>query len=398
MKKFLLFFLFSTGSFAAPQYRSGTEILSEKSQAIELQTQTFSKKTSFGDTGAELVPVENESFSINDWNLKYSRNFYSDFEGSIFGRYRSVKSETGSISATNSGLESLGLEGKYLFLTQNSYKNALGLHFRKAMYTNTRYTFLQTPPADQVVLGDDSYAIGLNYLITYFTGNWKYDFKIGFNKPSKDLSSEVPYNFEIIYSMNRLFLFSGIGGIYSLKNDPYGASTSKPFISRGNTQLFNSINRTQKYLYAGVQFAFGNFIVGLKGESIFSARSSDTGNTISFNIRWESNQQAATTTVTPISSPSKVVELKPVTKQNYFSQGFVEKVSTSGNMLKINIGSIDNVTNGSLIDIFNIDDYAKGDPIAKGVVVRIDSKWAVVKVKRRSIRSRIQVGYLVRAY
>ncbi len=373
----------------------------DQSQAVELQAQSFSKRASFGDTGAELVPATSESFSVNDWNLKYSRGFYSEFEGSFLGRFRSVKSETGTVSATNSGLESLGLEGKYLFLTEKSFKNVLGVHYRKAMYTNTRYTFLQTPPADQVVLGDDGQEYGADYLVTYFNNNWKYDFKFGFNKPSKDLSSELPYNAEVIYSFNRLYLFSGIGGIYSLKNDPYGTSISKPFISRGNTQLFNSINRTKKYLYAGVQFAFGDFIVGIKGESIFSARSTDTGNTISFNVRWESNEKTVTAVAAPaaVSEDNKqVVELKAASKQNYFAQGFVEKVSTSGNMLKVNIGSSDHLANGSLIDIFNIDDYAKGEPVARGVVVKLDSKWAIVKVKRRSKRSVIQVGYLVRAY
>lgn len=389
MKKFLLSFLGSflllpADSFAALRYRSGTEVMTENSEAVEFQYQTFTRKLSYDEEGVELIPAEGESFSVDDWTVKYTRGIFSEFETSFLTKFRTVKSEAPNSNATNSGLESIGLEGKYVFLSDRKFKNAFELHFKKAMYTNLLYDIANPPPFDKVSLGDDGLEIGVDYLVTYFAKYWKYDFKFGYNKPSSQLSSELVYNAEAVYSLTKFFLLTGIGGIHSLKTDPYtDTPILKPLIGSGNSRLFNSINREKMYLYAGAQYAIGDFIIGLKGETILSGRSTDKGNTISLNVRWEKNEIPST--------PQFV-------KQNYFAEGFVEKVSTSGNMVKINIGFVDKLDRGNNVDIFDINNYARGRPIATGTIIEVGPKWSIVKIDKRFNQSPIKVAYLIKAY
>lgn len=399
MYKFLLLILgnliFFNIAFPATQktnlvhYRSETELLSEGSKAIEMQGKIFSKSTSFDETGSELAQVDGDNFSVNDWTLKYSQGIFLDIEASLLVRMRSVKSETSTSSASQSGLESFGIEGKYLFFATRHFKHALGLRFKKTNYTNLRYPSPEIPPSTEVVLGDDGNEMGADYLVTYFDKYLKYDFKIGHNKPAKDLSSEIPYKIEIIYDMEKTSFLTGLSGIYSLKNDTYtDQPLSKPAISTGNSRLFNSINREQNSLFAGVQYAIGNFVIGLKGESVLSGSSTDKGHTIAFNIRWEDNL--------PI--PKVIASTQKIFKSDYFAEGFVEDISSSQKTVKINIGADNRLVIGTNVDVFSIHDYSKGREIANGVVVKIGPNWAIITIDKNLNQSSIHEGDLVRAY
>lgn len=396
MKKILLSFvcgsllLLSSDLFAKLRYRSATDLMSEDSQSIEIQSHFFTKSSSYDQEGVELVSSEGSSYSINDWVLKYSKGYFYNFEGTFISKYRSVKSESAIANASNSGVESIGLEGKYIFFTHKKQTHAFGLHFKKAMFTNTFYELPNVPPSDEIVLGDDGNEYGVDYYLTYRDKYSNYDFKFGYNKPSANLSSELVYNIESVYRLTNFFFVAGLGGIKSLKNDSFSESpATKPAISTGESRLFNSINREKNYLYAGIQYAFGNFIIGLKGETIYSGRSTDKGNTISLNIRWEKNVV-----------PPKIMRNLDNSKvtQNYFAQGFVGKISRSGNMVRINLGSNSQVLKGTSVDIFSIEDYATGTPIAVGTVINIGPDWSIVKLTSRSKQSPIQIGFVAKAY
>lgn len=377
------FLFFSSNTFAALRSRTGTEILSLNSEAIDLHFQSFSKKLSFDESGAQLISADSNSFSVNDWTLKYTRGLYSDLEGSFFGNYRTVKPDSPT-TTSNSGLESIGLEGKYILFARGKYKNAIGLRFKKAMFSNTRYTISTTPPSDKVVLGDDGLEYEFDYLLTFYDKYLKYDFKLGYNKPSSDLSSEIIYNAAAFYYIAKVSLTAGIGGIYSLKNDAYTDSpSSKPLISSGNSRLFNSVNRQKAFFYGGIEYAFTNFIVGFRGESIFSARSTDTGNAFSLNIRWENNQISDST--------GKI-------KQNYFTEGFVKQLSTKGLLIKINIGSKKQLTKGDQVDIYSLNDESRSIPLATGTIFEVGPEESIVKIKQKFKNHPIQVACVVKVY
>jgi hypothetical protein len=388
---FFFFVLHSPIINAKLHYRSGTDILLENSKAIDLQAEFFSKNSAYDETGLELVSSPGTEFKTSDWKLKYSFGYFKNFECAFSTNFKSVNSQTTIATASVSGIETVGLEGKYLFFASNKFSHAIGAHLKKALLTNTRYEFPNVAPADQVVLGDDGLEIGFDYYLTYTDKYFNYDFKLGYNKPSADLSSELIYNAEIVFKNSNLFLLAGLGGTTSQKNDEYTENPLlKPAISVGESRSFNAVNGERKFYYAGVQYAFGDYIVGLKGESIYAGRATDKGNTISLNFRWEK-------VTTP---PPKIVKYQEIPKdpQKYFTQGFVGKISRSGNMLKINMGLKNQIVIGTKIDIFSTDNYTKGLPVASGAVIQVGPDWSIVKLSSRQKQSPIEVAFLAKAY
>lgn len=372
------------------QYRSSTDFLSTNSQAFDFQYQTFSKSASFDNEGKELVSASNDHFTVKSITLKYSKSFYPKIETALAAKFQNLKSELNEKSLSKSGFESVSLLGKYLFINKKFLKMAAGVHLKKATFSNVRYEETTPPPTDELVLGDDGLEYGIDYLTTYNDKYFKYDLKLGYNKPSSNLSSELLYNLETIYSFTKTFLIAGIGGIYSLKNDPYSETPSlKPQISRQNSYLFNSTNREKTYLYAGIEHAFSNFIMGFKAENTFTGKSTDKGSTIALNLRWEKNIP-----------PPQIKNLSPdeTLSSEYFAQGFVAALSKSKKFAKINIGFDHRIKLGTFINIYNIHNYTRKIPAARGQVIKVDSYWSIVKLSPKKDPTPIQVGDLVQAY
>lgn len=370
--------------------RAQTEILSENSDALDLQYKSFTQSSSYDNSGNKLSQNAGDSFTLLDWNFKYSKGIKGKYEASSFLNYRIVKSESQSSSAANSGFESAGFAGKYLIHSDNLLRSMFGVHLKKALFQNTQYTTASPPPSDKVALGDDGLEYGLDYFLTYYSNLKKIDFQIGYNRPASNLSSEITYNIAAIFSANKWAFFGGGGGIFSLKNDSYTNSTSqKPLIGSGNSLLFNSTNREVMFLNAGAQYPIDNFVLGLKGETVISGRSTDKGNSIFFNIRWEPKS---------VIVANAAISSKDFADHKYFADGFVEKVANKGEYLKINIGLDKKLYLGAFVDIFNINDYAKGIPVATGVISKVDSTTAIVKINTKYSTNPIQMAYLVRVY
>lgn len=395
MIKYLFIFLifpiiFSKSSLAALSGVAQTEILSDNSEIWDFQFKNFSQSSSFDSTGTKVDQNPGDMFTLHDWKIQYSKGIKERYEASSFLNYRSVKSETQSSSGVNSGLESIGISGKYLIHVDSIIRSAFGIHAKKALYNNTQYTTSFPPPSDKVALGDDGLEYGLDYFQTYYSKLKKFDFQVGYNKPSGTLSSEITYNFDVIFDVNKWSVLSGIGGILSLKNDSYSnALAQKPMIGSGNSRLFNSVNREMMNLHAGVQYPVNNFLLGFKMETVLSGKSTDKGNTFLLNVRWEPKK---TNNITTTISANDFADHK------YFADGFVEKVANAGEFLKINIGLDKNLYIGAKIDIFNIYDYAKGIPVANGEITQVDAHSSIVKIITKYSSNPIQMAYLVRVY
>ncbi|MFA6239195.1 MAG: hypothetical protein WC635_17785 [Bacteriovorax sp.] len=391
MSKLLISLLLLTGclsSFAqaAAVHRGGAELLNPKAYAIEAQASVFSTTAYFDDSGTELEMNPESSFRLIDTDFKISYGVSSNLEASVFAKVRSVSSSDGTNSAANTGPESLGVEGKYSFEPINKIKYALGLRYRKTLYTNTEYAPAQNRPVDEVILGDDGSEYGIDFYATFLARPWKLDFKMGYNSPPNDLSSEIVYKLEAMYQFTKFGLFAGLDGIKSLNRDQYtDTPLSKPILNTGQTRLFNSLNREMTAPYLGFNYNFDKFLFFLKGQTVMSGISTDKGNLVLAGISWNS--------VGVTAESVKIDSFK-----EYHIDGSVLKVSARGNFIKIDQGLSTDVEKGMKFDIYQTDYFGGNLLVASGIVYEIGSDWAVIKLSKKYQEIQIKPGFAARGF
>ena len=393
MKSNLIIYVFLLSIALLPQsilasidYKSGADLLNAGEDAIKIETNFFTRSSSFDQEGNEVVATPGDSYKVNDLTFKYLVGFSKSYELTTALNLRKINSQSSSTSGSVTGPESFSLAGKYLLYQGRMFKTALGLHFKKALFSNSLYDLSNPAPSDKVALGDDGLEMGVDTFASYNDKYFKYDFQFGYNKPSSSLSSELNYKALAILKMKKWFLTAGLGGIVSLKSDTYSTTPAlKPAIESGPSSLFNSINREKSSLYAGIHYSYHNYLWGLNLESIISGKSTDKGQTISLNLLYEKGYESQS-------------DLSDVDIPDYFADGYVSSYAKSGNMLRINIGSNQHLSAGTKIDIFSIHDYNLHSPLASGYVFEVSSEYSIVKIVTRFKSSGFEVGNLVRAY
>lgn len=392
MSKFLISFLlllvssYFFSAQAAAVHRGGAELLNAKAYSVQIDASVFSMTGHYDDEGVEVSKLDGSSYRLIDTDLKISYGLSSNLETSLMAKLRNVNSSDGTIAASNTGPESVGVEAKYAFESINLLRYAIGLRYRQTLYTNTRYATSQIPPADEVILGDDGSEYGVDFYATYLSNPWKLDLKVGYNSPPNDLSSEVVYKAEALYKFTRLSLLAGIEGIHSLKRDQYtNEPTLKPLMSKGQSYLFNSLNREMTAPYIGVNYAFDKFLFGLKGQSVISGKSTDKGNIILAGLSWNS-----------IGVTSESVKIDSF--KEYHIDGSVLKVSARGNFIKIDQGLSTDVEKGAKFDIYQTDYFGGNVLVASGVAFEVGSDWAVIKLTKKYKEIEIKPGFAARGY
>lgn len=394
MSKFLISFLlllsfFSFRAQGAVFQRGGAELLNAKAYSVQVDASVFSMTGHFDNDGVLIPKLDNSSYQMIDTDFKISYGLSPNLELALMAKARNVNSSDGTTTAANTGPESVGFEAKYGFPQINQLLYAIGLRYRRTLYTNTLYTNAQIPPMNEVILGDDGSEYGVDFYATYLANPWKLDFKIGYNSPPNDLSSEVLYKLEALYKFTRLSLLVGIEGIYSLKRDQYTETPSlKPLLNTGPSRpsfIFNSINREKNMPYIGANYAFDKFLLGIKAQSIISGRSTDKGNIILASLCWNS---AGVT-----SESVKIDSFK-----EYFVEGSVLKVSARGNFIKIDQGLSTDVEKGAKFDIYQTDYFGGNVLVGSGVVFEIGSDWAVIKLTKKYKEIEIKPGFAARGY
>ncbi|MDO9182539.1 MAG: hypothetical protein Q7U04_09020 [Bacteriovorax sp.] len=373
-------------SFAAVEYRGGAELLNAKAYAIIAQASIFSMTAHLDDTGAEISKLDGSSYQMIDTDFKISYGISSNLETSLIAKFRSVTSNDNINTVSNSGPESVGVLAKYAFAPINALIYAIELRYRQTLYTNTRYTNLQFPAADTVILGDDGSEYGVDFYATYLSNSWKLDFKLGYNSPPNDLSSEIVYGATALYKFSKLGILAGIEGVHSLKRDQFtDTPTLKPLMSRGQTYLFNSLNREKIAPLVGLNYSFDKFMIGFKAQTIISGKSTDKGNLLLASLSWNSGGVSADS-------------IKIDSFKEYHIDGSVLKVSARGNFIKIDQGLSTDVEKGGKFDIYQTDYFGGNILVATGVVYEIGSDWSVIKLTKKYKEITILPGFAARGY
>ncbi len=390
MSKFLIFLslisfvFFHSVSWAKGSQFGGAILLNPKAYSVQIESSLFLMTAQFNDAGVEVLPASASTFRLIDTDLKISYGISSNLEVSLFGKLRSINSYNGIDTAINTGAESVGVEAKYAFLPIDLLRYAIGIRYRQTLYTNTRYTISQTPAPEVVILGDDGSEYAVNFYVTYDSRPVKFDLKFGYVSPPNDLSSEIDYEASLHYKFSRLSTFAGLEGIYSLKRDQFTNDPSlKPLMSKGQSNLFNSLNREKLAPYIGANYLFDKFLLGIKGQTVLAGKSTDKGNTFFINLTWGSIGE------TP--ENDKIESFK-----EYHIDASVLKVSAQKTFVKIDQGLSTDVEKGAKFDIYQTDYFGGNVLVASGVVFEVGADWAVIKLTKKYKEIEIKPGFAAR--
>lgn len=385
LSTFLLLFIATPGMTATLQ-RGGAELLNPKGYAVSSSVSIFQTSGFYDVEGVENTLAEGSEYRLMDVDFSLSYGVSKNLEFTGFGRFRNNSSTVSEVANTKSGPESIGVEAKFAFDPVGSARYALGAHYRQTLYSENSYTQFIQLPADELILGDSGSEYGIDFYMTYLNKSFKWDAKIGYSSPANELSDEIIYKLEGMYRFTKLGLLAGIEGISSLKKDTYTENpTAKPFQATGATHLFNSINREMVAPYIGANYAFEKVLIGIKGQTVMSGRSTDKGSALMLSMGWTSEG------VTPES-------VKVDSFKEYQIDGSVLKVSARGNFIRIDQGLSTDVEKGMKFDIYQTDYFGGNELVGSGTVYDVGADWSIIKLSKKYKEIEIKPGFAARGY
>lgn len=396
MKKFVYLLLYSIIFNCALANEKGfypkTVPLKENQYSIELKGKYFSTDGYYDQNGNEQELINNYSFSLFDGDLLLNYGLTPNFSVEALTRFRHINSETTEIQ-TAQGLESAGI-GFYYHLFEKEKvltpleksRLAFHLYYRHTAYSNTHYQN-QTPPRDELVLGDDGGYLGVGALFSYsITNNWRFDFSSYFVKPPSHLSEEYHFEGRINYSLSSLSIFLGGESVVSAGNDGFNDTpTLKPQMASGATSQFNSINRSLVIGRVGAHVLMGpTSRLELSYGKTFQGMSFDRGQEFVLGLKF-------------FFGGVNKVKQEVERYQEYDIEARVTKITAAGNYVRIDQGAKSGIVKGMIFDLYKSDFLGKNDLIAKAVVVESKTEYALLKIAKRLRSDPIEENFVARA-
>lgn len=390
----LLAFLFLNNAFASKYkqlYRPMAVSIGEKAFEYEVVGRIFQTTGNFDSEGTEFSLAENDSYTQmeSDLILRYGFGPNLEMNGGI--RFRQVGAEytVGSVSqsATNSGLESYFFGIKYSQKSSTRLTYSFDLQMRQSSYQNTIYDTATEIPADEILLGDSGSSYYGGVSLSYMRAKDHYlNASGGYQQPGNDLSAEVPYDVNTVWTWDSFALLLGVEGVYSLGADEFSDTPlSKKPQGRGPSALYNSINRQWMAPKAAIYYAFSSWRIGFQMASRMSGISTDKGTEFSVSLLKASSQGTS------------VTKKKKEKFKEYQIEGTVLKVSPRGKFIRIDQGLSQDVEKGMQFDIYQTDFFGGNELVATAVAFEVGLQKSILKVIKFYTSKRVKKGFVARA-
>lgn len=368
----------SSGVMAGDFYRGSAELMFEKGLMFQGDFTINETSATYDSEGTETELSDSQAFSMMNLDLGLSYGINNKFQVQGFTRLRKVELTNNDEITSSTGLESLGLEFKYMAFKLDKTKIALGAHYRHSMAKDETDS-----NSDAISIGDLGAEFGASLYATYNSAPFKIDAKIGYNSPGEKLSDEIVYRLEGMYLFDSLGFFAGVDGVKSLqRSSEEGSFTSS---GGGISNYFNAPDREWMSPYAGAHLSFKDFIFTLKGKTVVSGVNTDKFTTIGVGVRW-----------TKAGNHNDNVKIDAF--KEYAVDGSVLKISTRGNFVRIDQGLSSDVEKGMKFDIYQTDYFGGNELVATGFVHSVGSDWSVIQVTKKYKETVIKPGFAARGY
>lgn len=361
--------------------KSEADVIDKKSYQAELEFRSWTSSSTIDSQGEETQYTENQGYSMMEGDFLLRYGYGLKIEARLGGLFRQIKST--EQEATKSGAESYLLGVKYSFDPKGKWRYALDIQYRNTLYENTDY--VGSAPAGEIVLGDSGSTYHVKGIISYKAqgGNILNASMAYVGRPNA-MSNEILYDMNFLLGWKTFGLFAGVEGTKSLNGDPYSTEpANKPPQGSGETQLWNSIDRSYNKPYIGAFKTFGRTRIGLKGAQVISGVSTDKGSEITLSLVWNSKGETK--------EERKISKFK-----EYDIEASVIKISPRGKFLKIDKGLSQDVEKGMRFDIYKTDYFGGNELVAQGHIFEVGADWAIVKLSKKFKKMKIKTGFTAR--
>lgn len=390
MRFFSLVILFGAlPAWGQVSYVPPTQVLRDRGTQLSLGLEGFQTAQTVDQDGKKEKLADGSSFSRYQGEINGLFGLTNDFNGGIGVRYRHQTSTftngTEKVNATGTGVQSLNFRLLFGFQPVNRTRFTLEGNFRFVPYTNDEVD--GTSDRDKLALGDEGNEYSLGAGMTYSSLSQNHlTLRGGWRRPGNELSTEFYWNGEVAFQFRHLAPVLGVDGVTSLKNSKYESDPNdRPDWNTGASALYNSINREWIAPYAGLNIAFSNvWRVELRGFQVISGRSTDLGTGFGINIVRRMDETS-----------EKVVDAE---FKSYDLEATVTKISDKKTYVVIDRGLSDDVEKGMRFDFFEFDYVGGNTLVARGVVIKVSSDKAIVKLTHRfNLAREIKEGLVGRA-
>jgi hypothetical protein len=390
MNFFVLFVLVGAASvWGQVSYVPPTRVLKERGTQISASADSFTTSKVIDEHGKTVGLNDGESFHRYQGEVNGLFGLTNDFNLGLGFRYRyqqsTFQSGNQDINASGSGVQAINARFLYGFAPVDRLQYTLEGLFRYVPYTNDEVT--ATDDLKKLALGDEGneYSVGLGVTYSSLSNN-HFTLRGGWRRPGNDLSSEFYWNPEIALQWRWVAAIAGADGVTSLKNATYESKPSdRPAWNTRPTGLYNSINREWIAPYVGLNFAFSPiWRVELRGSQVVSGRSTDLGTGFSVALVRRVDESDEHT----VDKNFKTYDLEAT----------VTKVSAQKSYVVVDRGSADDIEKGMKFDFYEFDYVGGNTLVARGVVIKVSSDKAIVKLTHRyNLAKEIKEGLVGRA-
>ena len=376
---FFILFILTSPSFAE-DLKPLSRTINEKAFLVGLKSTVFNTTSVYNDFGTPYKLSQSELFQKYDYDLFLKYGFSRDLE--IFGDFnmRSIMAKTSSAENNISGLESFSLGLKYQMRPIGSLTFAWEAYYRKTIYSKSSTSVL--------TLGDPGLEVAVHFLGSYSAFNRQFfSFLLGYKRPANELSSEIPYLLESVWTRKKWSLFVGLEGNLSMNQDLYSSNPeNKPGIevaSNSPSELYNSINKKVMNGYGKIRKNFGRWNLEVGYRQVLSGFSTDAGWQAELSLSWQTD------------GISRAKRKKERFKE-YEIDALITKVSPRGGFAKIDKGRQDYIEKGMEMDIYYSDFKGKNVLVGKGIIYETKANWSILKIIKKYVDRPIKEGFIVR--
>ena len=369
-------------AFDIPQTPSHT--INEKSMKVGFRFKSFQSTGAYSDLGETLKFSASDYFRKDDLllNFAYGLGKSLDISGGVNLRMNSSKTEdyNGSIF----GVESLYFSSKYKMRPLGNFLFAWNIYYKTSLFSAPR----EASPTRPLALGDEGQEVGFDLIGSLkLSKSFALVSSGGYERPPSGLSSEIPYQFGLLWEEKGWGVQAGLKGNFSLKQDPYSQDPeNKPGIEipdNSPSELYNSVNRSLMVGHIAFMKYFERWGVGGSFEQVISGFSTDIGWGFGINLVWQSE------------GLSKRKRKKKKFKE-YDLDATITKVSPRGGFAKLDKGYNQYIEKGMKMDIYESDFRGRNVLVGTGVVYETKPNWSILKIIKKYIDRPLKPGLIVR--